>query len=68
MKVSTERGRQPKKRPPELHIIKTTHRPVDITALLRAEIEQRDWSKCHVAGDRNPPLDIADRPKRGWRK
>lgn len=52
---------------PNLKIIRATHRPVDITALLRADIEERDWDQVHIRANRNPPLDIADRPKRSWR-
>jgi hypothetical protein len=40
---------------------------VDIYASWRAEIAARDWSACHVAGDRNPSLELSDRPKRNWR-
>jgi hypothetical protein len=41
---------------------------IDITAGLRADIAARDWKRCHIEGDRNPPLDIPDLPKRkGWR-
>jgi hypothetical protein len=52
----------------KLKLIKTTHRAVvDIYGPWRAEIAERDWKACHTKGDRNPPLEIADRPKRGWR-
>lgn len=52
---------------PNLKIIRATHRPVDIYADWRAKIEATDWARVHIWGDRNPPLDIADRPKRSWR-
>lgn len=54
----------------KLKIIRNTHRPVVVSIYdkWRAEIAERDWSKCHVAGDRNPPLELVDRPKRGWLK
>jgi hypothetical protein len=29
--------------------------PKDVTMLLRAEIERRDWSAMHVAADRRKP-------------
>jgi hypothetical protein len=35
------------KEPPE--------QPKDVTMLLRAEIERRDWSAMHVAADRRKP-------------
>ena len=40
---------------------------IDIHAKWRAEIEARDWSRVHIIGDRNPPLELDDRPRRGWR-
>lgn len=30
----------------------------DISRLIRADIEQRDWSKVHIAGDKAKPLDL----------
>lgn len=51
---------------PKLRIVAKTHRPVDITALIRAEIQERDWERVHVQGQRNPPLDLPDRPKGRW--
>jgi hypothetical protein len=53
---------------PKLAIIKTTHRPVDITALLRAEIEARDWERVHVTSHRSAAIELPDRPKRSWWK
>lgn len=51
---------------PRLAVVR--EKPVDITAQLRAEIEARDWSRVHVAGDRSPAIDLPDRrPWRIWR-
>lgn len=50
-----------------LRIITNTHRPVDITALLRADIAKRDWDATHIRGDRNRPVELADTRKGGWR-
>lgn len=53
---------------PNLKIIKTTHRPVDITALLHADIAKRDWASVHVAADKREPVDILEtRLRRTWR-
>ena len=41
--------------------------PVDIQAEHRAYVASRDWAKVHIEGDRNPPLSIGERVKRGWR-
>ena len=41
---------------------------VDLYEKWRAEIAARDWSACHIAGDRNPSLELSDRPKwKGWK-
>ena len=40
---------------------------VDITLAMRAEIKRRDWSAVHIAGDRRAPVNLPDRPARGWR-
>jgi hypothetical protein len=42
--------------------------PLDIAALNRADIEKRDWSAVHVAGDRRAPVYLPDRVKRLWRR
>lgn len=45
--------------------------PIDIQAKARAEIAKRDWRAVHVNGDRSPPVQIADRPRRrawGWER
>jgi hypothetical protein len=39
----------------------------DVTALLRAEIEARDWSAVHVAADRRKPVDLPEFNRRVWR-
>jgi hypothetical protein len=41
--------------------------PIDVTALLRRDIEARDWAKCHVEGDRRQALDLPERVRRIWR-
>jgi hypothetical protein len=51
---------------PRLAIV--TDEPIDIAAAIRADILMRDWSACHVAGDRAVPLRIGERVKRMWRK
>lgn len=53
----------------KLKLIPNTHRPVviDLYGPWRREIEERDWAKVHIDAGRNPPLELADRPKRGWR-
>jgi hypothetical protein len=42
--------------------------PLDIAALNRADIRERDWSRCHIAGDRAKPLPFFERIKRTWWK
>lgn len=39
---------------------------IDVTALIRADIRQRDWAAVHVAADRRPFVAWADAPKRIW--
>lgn len=41
---------------------------IDITRLNRADIEKQDWAKVHVDAERNPPLYLGERLKRGWRR
>jgi hypothetical protein len=41
--------------------------PIDIQALNRADIERRDWSACHCAGDKGEPLLSWSRVRRPWR-
>lgn len=31
---------------------------IDIAAQARAEIRARDWTRVHVEGDRNPPINL----------
>jgi hypothetical protein len=52
----------------KLRIINQAEEPVDITRELRADIEKRDWSAVHVAGDRRAPVYLPDRVKRLWRR
>jgi hypothetical protein len=39
---------------------------VDIQALNRADIERRDWSRCHIDADRRKPISLPDSRKWGW--
>lgn len=41
--------------------------PIDIQALNRASILQRDWRLVHEAGDKGVAVDRFDRPRRWWR-
>jgi len=51
-----------------LRIVKETHRPVDITALLRAEIPgEEHWRGVHVRGDRREAVELPD-VRKGWRR
>lgn len=52
----------------KLKIVTNTHRPVDITALIRADIAKRDWDAVQVAADRREPVEIGEsRLRRTWR-
>lgn len=52
---------------PNLRAVTTEpEQPKDITALLRRDIEARDWARCHVEGDRRPALDLPERVRRIW--
>lgn len=51
-----------------LRAVDAEEAPLDITLAMRAEIMRRDWSACHVRGDRAQPLELSDRPKRTWAK
>ena len=51
---------------PDLKIIKATHRVVDITALLRADIAKIDWDAVHIRAGRRDPVDIPE-TRKGWR-
>ena len=54
---------------PKLAIISKTHRPViDIYAEDRAKIAATDWSRVHIRGDRNPPLELDDKRGGSWRE
>lgn len=46
-----------------LRIVKES--PIDITALNRADIGARDWSACHIAGDKSKAVDLP--PSRKWK-
>lgn len=39
--------------------------PIDITRLMRAEIQARDWSRVMIEGDRAEPVEIVS--VRKWR-
>lgn len=50
-----------------LHIVTKTHRPIDISALMSADIPDAEhWRKVHIAGDRRPPVEIGDTRKARW--
>ena len=52
---------------PRLHAVPAASEPLDITALNRAAILERDWSACHVAGDKGPRINLPEkRRKWGW--
>lgn len=40
----------------------------DLQQRMRDEIAARDWSACHIRGDRAAPLALADCPRRMWRR
>lgn len=50
-----------------LRVVAPTEEPIDIAALNRADIRERDWAAVHVAGDRAKPLPMWERVKRTWR-
>ena len=58
-------GAVPAGQTPKLRVVH--EEPVDIQALNRAEIEARDWSACHVNGDRGPVVCWQTRVRRWWR-
>jgi hypothetical protein len=41
--------------------------PIDITALIRREIQQRDWEQVMIQGDKRAPVFLPDRIRRLWR-
>jgi hypothetical protein len=51
-------------RPKLLRIVEEA--PKDVTMLLRADINARDWAAVHVAGDRRAPVFLPDVVKRWW--
>lgn len=50
-----------------LKLVRKERAPIDIYAADKQRIAQTDWAALHTWSDRNPPLEIADRPRRGWR-
>ena len=47
---------------PRLVAVPAANEPVDITLdRLRPEIEKRDWSACHVAGDKGPRINLPEK-------
>ena len=54
--------------PRHLRAVEPVSSHVDIYASWLAEIESRDWSACHVNGDKAQGLALSDRPRRWWRK
>jgi hypothetical protein len=53
---------------PSLAIVpdETRDPPIDVTALLRAEIKARNWAKVHIDADRRAPVYLAEPVKRTW--
>jgi hypothetical protein len=51
---------------PKLKIV-SAEPVLDIGSLIRADILKRDWTACHIAGDRRKPVEIEDRRKGSWR-
>lgn len=41
--------------------------PLDISALIRADVQARDWASVHVNGDRGPAISLGQRIRRVWR-
>jgi hypothetical protein len=50
---------------PRLSLVES--QPIDITALIRREIQQRDWEQVMIQGDRRAPVFLPDRIRRLWR-
>jgi hypothetical protein len=50
---------------PHLSIVES--QPIDITALIRREIQQRDWERVMIQGDKRAPVFLPDRIRRLWR-
>lgn len=50
----------------KLKLVDDDPRPIDITALIRADIEARDWGRVHVEADRRDPVELVFRGSR-WR-
>jgi len=45
-----------------LRVVRAPDAPaIDIHALIRADIKDRDWSGVHLAGDRNAPVALGPR-------
>jgi hypothetical protein len=51
---------------PKLSLVES--QPIDITALIRREIQQRDWEQVMIQGDRNPSIGWLERRIRTWLK
>lgn len=43
-----------------LRIVPSEPAPVEVYAQLREEIRTRDWHAMHLAGDRNPPIQLRE--------
>jgi hypothetical protein len=50
---------------PKLSLVES--QPIDITALIRREIQQRDWEQVMIQRDRRAPVFLPDRIRRLWR-
>jgi hypothetical protein len=51
-----------------LRAVKDEAPRIDICALNRADIAERDWSAVMIAGDKAPAIALPDLRKRMWRR
>jgi hypothetical protein len=51
-----------------LKLVDQAEEPLDITLALRADIQQRDWARVMIEGDRRPPIFLPDAVRRLWRR
>lgn len=52
--------------PSRLRIVPDTQEVVDIAALIRADIKERNWAAVHVQADKRPFLLLPERRKWRW--
>lgn len=51
---------------PKLELVPLVPPTADIYARWRAEIRKRDWSACHIRGDRGVVVDLGDKRAGRW--